>query len=211
MEFDFDGSYGTYHSNYDTRWYTERFVDPGFKVGATLTQVLGLSAMRLASADVLPLRYSYYASKIQDFLRTAEKWGVDGDGRRVADVDLSRAKQIASDIERQARVLEQRVDRELQAGTLSPDARAAMNDRLARLEQTLLDESEPADKRWYRHVIYGWNIYSLYEGQPLPGLAEAIRVRDAALVRKEIARIETALQRMVDVLSILQASPIVVD
>jgi N-acetylated-alpha-linked acidic dipeptidase len=211
MEFDFEGSYGTYHSNYDTRWYAERFVDPGFKVGAALTQVLGLSAMRLASAEVLPLRYSYYASKILEFLISAEKWGVDEDGRRIAAVDLSRAKQIASDIEKQARLLEQRGDRELQAGTPSPDARAAMNDRLVRLEQTLLDESEPAARRWYRHVIYGWNIYSLYEGQPLPGLAEAIRVRDQARVKKEVARIEAALLRMLDAIAILHTSPMVLD
>jgi hypothetical protein len=45
-------------------------------------------------------------------------------------------------------------------------------------------------------VIYGWNIYSLYEGQPLPGLAEAIRLRDQARVEREVARIEAALGRM---------------
>jgi hypothetical protein len=64
------------------------------------------------------------------------------------------------------------------------------------LEQTLLDESASPAERWYRHVIYGWNIYSLYEGQPLPGLAEAIRLRDPARIAKETARIESALRRM---------------
>jgi len=44
-------------------------------------------------------------------------------------------------------------------------------------------------------VIYGWNIYSLYEGQPLPGLAEAIRVGEPALVARETRRIEAALRR----------------
>jgi hypothetical protein len=72
-----------------------------------------------------------------------------------------------------------------------------VNDALVRLEQRLLDESEPPAKRWYRHVIYGWNIYSLYEGQPLPGLAEAIRVGDADAVSRETARLEQALARFV--------------
>ena len=45
-------------------------------------------------------------------------------------------------------------------------------------------------------MIYGWNIYSLYDGQPLPGLAEAIRLKDPARVAKETARIENALRRM---------------
>ena len=63
------------------------------------------------------------------------------------------------------------------------------------LEQQLLDESEPPATRWYRHVIYGWNIYSLYEGQPLPGLAESIRLGDASAVAREITRLEQALDR----------------
>ena len=60
---------------------------------------------------------------------------------------------------------------------------------------TRLASASPSE-RWYRHVIYGWNIYSLYEGQPLPGLAEAIRLRDPARIAKETARIESALRRM---------------
>ena len=28
-------------------------------------------------------------------------------------------------------------------------------------------------------MFYGWNIYSLYDGQLFPGLAEALRLRDA--------------------------------
>jgi hypothetical protein len=86
----------------------------------------------------------------------------------------------------------------LEAGGGTDADRAALNDRLAHLEQTLLDESASPAERWYRHVIYGWNIYSLYEGQPLPGLAEAIRLRDPARIAKETARIEAALRRMRD-------------
>ena len=71
-----------------------------------------------------------------------------------------------------------------------------MNDRLARLEQTLLDEADPPSERWYRHVVYGWNIYALYEGQPLPGLADAERTGDRAGIDREIARITAALTRM---------------
>ena len=62
--------------------------------------------------------------------------------------------------------------------------------------EDLLDESGSPAQRWYRHVIYGWNIYSLYDGQPLPGLAEAVRLKDPARVAEETARIENALRRM---------------
>lgn len=200
MEFDFEGSYGTYHSNYDTRWYVERFSDPGFKVGTALVQVLGLSVMRLASAEVLPLRYSYYAEKIGGFLDIAATWAFDDDGRRLVTLDLSRSKRLAEAIRQRARQMERRIDQDLAASSWTASTAAGLNDQLARVEQTLLDEQEPADKRWYRHVIYGWNIYSLYEGQPLPGVAEAIRLRDPGKVREEAARVEAALQRMLTAL-----------
>ena len=36
------------------------------------------------------------------------------------------------------------------------------------MEQLLADDDGAPDSKWYRHVFYGWNIYSLYDGQPFP-------------------------------------------
>jgi N-acetylated-alpha-linked acidic dipeptidase len=196
VQFDFEGSYGTYHSNYDSRYYVEHFSDPGFHVARTLSEVFGVSVMRLADTQVLPYRYSHYARKISEFLDGAGDWTAGEDGNPVVKLDLDKSKALASGIARQADALERRVDADLEAGRMADSARASLNDRLARLEQTLLDETGSPAERWYRHVIYGWNIYSLYEGQPLPGLAEAIRLKDPARVARETTRIESALGRM---------------
>ena len=48
------------------------------------------------------------------------------------------------------------------------------------------------------HVVYGWDIYSLYDGQPFPGLAEAIRLRSAARATREVGRITAAVERFAD-------------
>jgi N-acetylated-alpha-linked acidic dipeptidase len=200
MEFDFEGSYGTYHSNYDTRWYVERFSDPGFAVGRTLAQVLGLSVMRLASAPALPFRYSHYGRKIGDYLDAASTWNYDEDGTGVVRLNLLAARRLAAISAARADSLERRIDAALASGALTAATAKSLNDGLVRLEQALLDETEPARERWYRHVIYGWNIYSLYEGQPLPGLAEAIRLRDQSKVDREVTRIEAALTRFVEAL-----------
>ena len=196
IQFDFDGSYGTYHSNYDSRYYVEHFSDPGFQVARTLTQVFGVALMRLADSAVLPFRYSHYAHKISEFLDDAQMWTRDDDGNEIVKLDLGKAKAVAAEIETRADALERSIDANIEAGRWSDTARASLNDRLAHLEQTLLDESGTPAERWYRHVIYGWNIYSLYDGQPLPGLAEAIRVGDPAQIAKETARIESALRHM---------------
>jgi N-acetylated-alpha-linked acidic dipeptidase len=196
MQFDFDGSYGTYPSNYDSRYFVEHFSDPGFHVARTLSEMFGVAVMRLADAQVLPFRYSHYARKIQEFLEDASNWARDSDGNEVAKLNLGASKAIAAEIVGQAEALERRVDADLEAGRGTRESRASLNDQLVRLEQTLLDETSGPGERWYRHVIYGWNIYSLYEGQPLPGLAEAIRLKDPTRISIETARILSALGRM---------------
>ncbi len=196
VQYDFEGSYGAYHSNYDSRYYVEHFSDPGFHVARTLAQVFGVSVMRLADAAVLPYRYSHYAHKISDFLDDAGQWAVDDEGRESVKLNLESSKALAKEIASRAEALERRIDDNVESGRWPDASSAVLNDRLAHLEQALLDESGTPAERWYRHVIYGWNIYSLYDGQPLPGLAEAIRLKDPARVAIETARIESALRRM---------------
>jgi len=189
VQYDFEGSYGAYHSNYDSRYYVERFSDPGFHVARTLAQVFGVSVMRLADALVLPYRYSRYAHKISDYLDDAGTWGV-------LKLDLDHSKALAAEIATRSEALERRIDENVESGRWPDKSSASLNDHLTHLEQDLLDESGSPAEHWYRHVIYGWNIYSLYDGQPLPGLAEAIRLKDPARVAQETARIENALRRM---------------
>jgi len=189
VQYDFEGSYGAYHSNYDSRYYVEHFSDPGFHVARTLAQVFGVSVMRLADALVLPYRYSRYAHKISDYLDDAGTWGV-------LKLDLDHSKALAAEIATRSEALERRIDENVESGRWPDKSSASLNDHLTHLEQDLLDESGSPAEHWYRHVIYGWNIYSLYDGQPLPGLAEAIRLKDPARVAQETARIENALRRM---------------
>jgi N-acetylated-alpha-linked acidic dipeptidase len=196
VQYDFDGSYGTYHSNYDSRYYVEHFSDPGFHVARTLAEVFGLIVMRLADSAVLPYRYSHYAHKISDFLNDAGAWAVDDEGRQIVKLNLDPSKALAAEIATRSTALEQRIDENVESGHWPDSSTASLNDHLQHLEQDLLDESASPAEHWYRHVIYGWNIYSLYDGQPLPGLAEAIRLKDPARVAQETARVENALRRM---------------
>jgi N-acetylated-alpha-linked acidic dipeptidase len=202
MEFDFEGSYGTYHSSHDTRRYMETAGDPGFNRGAVLAQVLGLTIMRLAAADVLPLAYGHYAGRIAAFIETASTWALDDDGRVVVEVDLDPVRAEAARAVRAARELDVEIDRLTASGGL-PERPVLdrFNDALVAVERTLLDERGPPAGPWYRHVIYGWNIYSLYDGQPLPGLADAMRVRDRDRASREAERVARALGRMTDAMS----------
>jgi N-acetylated-alpha-linked acidic dipeptidase len=204
-------SYGPYHSNYDTRRFTERVADPGFRRGAALARLLGTVALRLGQAQVLPFRFSHYARRLDEFVTTASGWVADtaqlgrpersegsGVGRPTMSLDFAPLRAAVARAERQAAELERRVDAYTNRLTATAPGPARLNDLLARLEQRLLDESLPPDKRWYRHLVYGWNIYSLYDGQPFPGLAEAIRQKDEVEARRELAKITSAVNRLAD-------------
>ena len=181
--------FGTYHSNYDSRAYVEKVADPEFSQGVVMARVLGALAVRMSNAVILPFRFEDYAARLSETLAQVGGWA--SDAKIVVDVTdwLARVTQI----EAAATALSAAVDRRLESGGGNF---AALNDRLARLEQTLADDEGEADSRWYRHVFYGWDIYSLYDGQMFPGLASAIRARDAERVKHEHARISRALDRM---------------
>jgi N-acetylated-alpha-linked acidic dipeptidase len=184
--------YGTYHTNYDSRAYVEEIADPGFQQGVLMAKVLGTMALRMSEATILPFRFSHYATRLQEAVRAAEGWAADAG----ATIDVTGLRTRAQAVEVSARRLEEAIDRRLTAADLPDAARAPLNDRLARMEQQLTDDEGAAESRWYRHVFYGWNIYSLYDGQPFPGLAEALRLKDAARTAREVGRIERALDRM---------------
>lgn len=184
--------YGTYHTNYDSRAYVEQIADPGFRQGVLMSQVLGTMALRMSEADVLPFRFSDYAAKLLDAVDAASGWSREAG----VVIDAQPLRDRADAVRVAAVALEQDIGVALARGGVPATARAALNDRLSRMEQTLADDDGAPDSKWYRHVFYGWNIYSLYDGQPFPGLAEAFRLKDAARVTHELGRIQRALERM---------------
>jgi N-acetylated-alpha-linked acidic dipeptidase len=184
--------YGTYHTNYDSRAYVEKIADPGFEQGVLMARVLGTMALRMSEATVVPFRFSDYAINLQEAIGAAEGWA----GEAGATIDLAGLRSRAAAVHAAATSLEGAIDRRLLSGDVPSGALPALNDRLARMEQRLTDDDGAAESKWYRHVFYGWNIYSLYDGQPFPGLAEALRLKDTGRISHEMGRIERALDRM---------------
>ncbi len=70
---EFDGPYGVYHSVYDNFYWMNNFGDPGYKYHAAMSQLWGVTALRLAQAEVLPLDFQFYGDTINQFLVELEK------------------------------------------------------------------------------------------------------------------------------------------
>ncbi|HEX9427440.1 MAG TPA: M28 family metallopeptidase, partial [Candidatus Polarisedimenticolia bacterium] len=60
LNFTFEGDYGVYHSIYDDLFWMENFGDPEFLYHVVASRLYGLLAMRLAAAEIVPIRYGAY-------------------------------------------------------------------------------------------------------------------------------------------------------
>jgi N-acetylated-alpha-linked acidic dipeptidase len=64
----FDGDYGVYHSAYDDFYWMNHFGDPGYRYHTLMSQLWGVTALRLANADILPFDFATYAANIRQFV-----------------------------------------------------------------------------------------------------------------------------------------------
>jgi N-acetylated-alpha-linked acidic dipeptidase len=64
----FEGDYGVYHSAYDDFYWMNHFGDPGYRYHTLMSQLWGVTALRLANADLLPFDFAMYASNIRQFV-----------------------------------------------------------------------------------------------------------------------------------------------
>src|SRR5215472_16271604 len=64
----FVGDYGVYHSAYDDFFWMNHFGDPGYKYHTLMTQLWGVTALRLANADLLPFDFATYAANVRQFV-----------------------------------------------------------------------------------------------------------------------------------------------
>ena len=67
LSFSGESGGGSYHSQYDSFDHYSRFGDPGFQYGAALAKTTARATLRLANADVLPLRFSPFAANVKTY------------------------------------------------------------------------------------------------------------------------------------------------
>ncbi len=68
-----DQQAGVYHSIYDSFDHYVRFGDPGFAYGITLAQTIGRVMLRLADADVPPMRFGDFADTVGRYTEEIHK------------------------------------------------------------------------------------------------------------------------------------------
>jgi N-acetylated-alpha-linked acidic dipeptidase len=188
------GPYGVYHSvfdNYD--WFVQN-ADPHFVYLEQMARVLGLEAVRMADADVLPYDYVTYANSIGSYVaavkRKAQEAGMSGLDFGSMDGAVGRFQAAAQKVH---------------ARQLTPTGDLTKLDKLGKLDKLnkalrqtegafISDEGLP-NRPWYKHTIFAPGEFTGYAAVVIPGVSEAIDGRNQQRAREQLEVLTRAVDR----------------
>lgn len=184
------GPYGVYHSVFDDfAWYTQN-ADPHFFYLQQMARVLGLEALRMADADVLPYDYVDYAREVSTYIQAAKRKAADNG---LSSLDFGPAESAAARLMAAA----QR-DYAIEAAPSGNPAR--LNLALRQTESALLTDAGLPGRPWYRHTIYAPGEFTGYSAVVIPGVNEAIDRKNAGLAAQQLEVLTQALDRAANAL-----------
>lgn len=191
MDLGFNGAYGVYHSLYDDFLWMQRFGDPKFAYHAAMARILGILALRMDEADILPFDYSAYAGEIARAVsRVSARAAHKGDaGASLKDVEDASAELVGA-ASRASSALDS-----LSGAALDSAQEAQLNRALADVEQDFLNPEGLARRPWYKHTIFAPGSYAGYAAEVLPGVSEALDSDDSRGLDQESRALAAALRR----------------
>jgi N-acetylated-alpha-linked acidic dipeptidase len=184
------GPYGVYHSAFDDfAWFTQN-ADPHFFYLQQMARVLGLEALRMANADLLPYDYVAYAREISAYLEATKHRASDAG---LGSLDFAPAQAAA--VRFSAAAQRAYAVQSAPSGDLT-----RMNLALRQTETALLSDAGLPNRPWYRHTIFAPGELTGYAAVVLPGVNEAIDAQDANMASQQLQVLTQALNRAAGVL-----------
>jgi N-acetylated-alpha-linked acidic dipeptidase len=187
------GSYGVYHSAFDNFAWFKKFGDPTFIYEQEMARLLGVEALHMSSADVLPYDYELYGKEIAAYIDQAKNKATQTLGAGAP--DFTKAAEAAKRFSAAgAKVLA------VQKNPPQGEAAARLNHVLIGAERALLLEKGLPNRPWFRHSIYAPGQYTGYAAVVIPGVNEAIDAKKNALTAEQLQILTDALNRAAAVL-----------
>jgi N-acetylated-alpha-linked acidic dipeptidase len=215
---------GIYHSIYDDFYFYTHFLDTDLAYGRTLAQTGGTAVIRLADADILPFQYGNLVDTVRTYdeelqqLVKKKREDIAERNREIADgvfaavndprrplaapkvqpmppaIELTPISRAIEVMARQATLFDEARAAAVKKN-LPPAALAAIDVRIAKSEQQLLDAAGLLHREWFKHLLYAPGFYTGYGVKTMPGVREAIEQGQYDTLPAEIARVAKALER----------------
>ncbi|GAA5958034.1 hypothetical protein JCM3765_006238 [Sporobolomyces pararoseus] len=219
-----------YHSNFDSFNWMEKFGDPNFEKHVYVSKILGLTALRLIEDLILPLNTTAYAVELKGYLKKVIE--LDSyPGKEILDLTnlntkLVRLVQTSSILDQRAQDLVEKLSQlQVEAEESISSSHHHHHRRRSRKEKKkILKEIREINKKkkgfetsllvppgekglkgreWYKSLVVAPGRWLGYGATTLPGLTEALELdKDLKLARKEVKRLEDALERAIRLLEI---------
>src|ERR1035441_7418691 len=199
VELQFDGPYGVYHSAYDDFYWMNHFGDPGYRYHTLMTQYWGVTALRLANADLLPFDFASYASNIRQFVDELAKgnnmWGQPPPAVRPGEarqpLDLQSVLRAIDEFEAAGKHFNESLSRKLASGPIDPKLALTLNHGMMLVERNWLNPDGIPGRPWFKHILYGARF--TYAHLELPGLTEAVEKQDWPVAKQQAEILQRAL------------------
>ena len=190
IEWGFGGGHGIYHSQYDDLAFMDRFGDPGYRAHQAAGRISALMLAELAQGDVVPFDHAALADEITRLATAARDSAV-----KLGMVGAPWPKLLA-----EARALRAAGDtfatRSARAARFNVDRLSRINEESRQAERQMARPEGLVGRPWYRNLLYAADRDNGYADVPLPGIAEAMRDRDAGRLSREVVDLT---QRVADV------------
>jgi N-acetylated-alpha-linked acidic dipeptidase len=193
----FDGPYGVYHAMYDDFYWMNKFGDPGYKYHATMSALWGLTALRLAQADILPFDFAFYGRTLNSFIQDLKK----NPRYEAKKTDLDTLQKRASAFEAAGKNVKSLLDRFVASGKIDTQAAEQYNQSILKVESNWLNPDGIPGRPWFKHLLYCARY--TYAHLELPGITEAIESqnweeaqRQSEILAKAIDTNTALLQQM---------------
>ena len=213
---------GIYHSIYDDFYWYTHFSDTDFVYGKALAQTIGMTVMRLADAEVLPYRFSsmsdavnQYLKEVQELLKQKQEQVKeqnrqleDGVFRAINDprrpevapkqeevppfINFAPLQNAADALAKSGEHYNKALTAALQ-GSPDPAKLTALNDRLLKAEQQLLNPDGLPTRPYYKHMLYAPGLYTGYGPKTMSGIRESIELKNYKLADSEVPRVAKAV------------------
>ena len=194
----FEGDYGVYHSAYDDFFWMNHFGDPGYRYHTLMSELWGVTALRLANADLLPFDFASYGSNLRQFLDEMAK------GKDLSALDLSGVRKRIDEFEAVGHRLNESLSSKLKAGPIDPKLVLQMNHGMMGVERNWLNPNGIPGRPWFKHILYGARF--TYAHLELPGLTEAVEKQDWTTAKQQAEILERALEKNIKLVDELNES-----
>ena len=212
---------GTYHSAYDTPWFTDHFGDKNEVYGPVLAQTAGTLVMRAADADVLPFDFAILASTLKGYdaeLKALVKSLQTDAQTRMRNLDMqlyaltddphksllappaltAPPNMDFSALDNSIAALEKAAARFNQAesvmAALSPERRKTLNAELTLADRKLISGQGLPGRPWVRNLIYAPGTYAGYGVKTIPGVREALEQARYPEAKEQLVVVSKAIQ-----------------